>query len=81
MKMYNVYLIQALKSHSLARVFVMRSLRIRAVNGLSIPYRGYIVTDFQVGGVQVPARGVVIVKDDFLGDKKAILGMNVIWDC
>ena len=60
---------------------VLSWLKLRAANGLSIPYTGYIVADFQVGGVQVPARGVVVVRDAFIGDKKAILGMNVISDC
>lgn len=36
-------------------------LTLRAANGLEIPYA---VLDFKVAGVQIPGRGVVIVKDD-----------------
>ena len=56
-------------------------LTLRAANGLKIPYVGYLVGDFQVCGVRVPARGIVVVKDDCIGVNKAILGMNVIADC
>lgn len=57
-------------------------LALASINGtLHIPYVEYTVADFQVRGVQVPTRGVVVVKDEFMGDKRAILGMNVIWDC
>lgn len=56
-------------------------LTLRGANGLDIPYIGYIMVDFQVRGVQVPAKGVVIVKDHCLGSHKALLGMNVISCC
>lgn len=56
-------------------------LTLRAGNGLTIPYVGYIVADFQVCGVRVPARGIVVVRDDIMGANKAILGMNAIADC
>ena len=56
-------------------------LTLRAANGLSIPYVGYMVADFQVCGVRVPARGIVVVKDDCTGANKAILEMKVIADC
>lgn len=56
-------------------------LTLRAANGLNIPYVGYMVADFQVCGVRVPARGIVVVKDDCIGANKAILGMNVIAEC
>lgn len=51
---------------------------------LHIPYVAYAVVDIfvvVVGGVQVPAKGVVIVEDDCLGADQRILGMNVIAQC
>ncbi|KAG5284705.1 hypothetical protein AALO_G00029590 [Alosa alosa] len=48
---------------------------------LDIPYIGYLVLDFQVRGVQVPARGVVVVRDKCLGSHRALLGMNMIAAC
>ncbi|MGH0124627.1 UNVERIFIED_CONTAM: hypothetical protein FKN15_076715 [Acipenser sinensis] len=56
-------------------------LALRAANGLKIPYVGYLVADFQVGGVKILSRGVVVVKYDCLGSKQAILGMNAIAAC
>lgn len=42
-------------------------LTLRAANGLDIPYVGYILADFEVEGVLVPARGIVIARDGCLG--------------
>ena len=56
-------------------------LTLRAANGLTIPYVGYILLDFEVGGVQLSDKGVVIVKDSCLGSKCGILGMNIISKC
>uniref|UniRef100_A0AAV2L2A8 Uncharacterized protein n=1 Tax=Knipowitschia caucasica TaxID=637954 RepID=A0AAV2L2A8_KNICA len=56
-------------------------LTLRAANGLNIPWVGYLVADFVVQGVRVPARGIVVAKDSCVGADKAILGMNVIADC
>lgn len=53
-------------------------LTLKAANDLHIPYVGHVVVDFVVGGVQVPAKGVGIVKDNCLGEDQGILGMNVI---
>lgn len=47
-------------------------LTLRAANGLNIPYVGYMVADFHVCGVWVPARGIVAVKDEVIGANKAI---------
>ena len=58
-----------------------RWLSLKAANGLQIPYIGYALLDFTVGGVKLPNKGVVIVKDDCLGTERAILGMNVIAGC
>lgn len=55
-------------------------LTLRAENRLEIPYIGYTVLDFEVGGVKIPAQ-VVIVKNECLGAEKGILGMNVIAAC
>lgn len=56
-------------------------LTLRGANGLDIPYIGYLLLDFQVQGVRVPSRGVVVVRDNCLGTHRALLGMNVISDC
>lgn len=56
-------------------------LTLRAANGLTIPYLGYTVLDFEVGGIRLPDKGVVIVQDSCLGAECGILGMNVISDC
>lgn len=56
-------------------------LTLKAANGLNIQYVGYAVLDFEVGGVQILDKGVVIVKDSCLGADCGILGMNVIADC
>lgn len=50
----------------------------KAANGLRIPYTGYAILDFSVGGVTVPGKGVIIVKDECLNAGRGILGMNVI---
>uniref|UniRef100_A0AAV2MSB4 Uncharacterized protein n=1 Tax=Knipowitschia caucasica TaxID=637954 RepID=A0AAV2MSB4_KNICA len=54
--------------------------RLRAANGLEIPYTGYAVLDLEVEGVKVPERGVVIV-EDVKCTHPFILGMNVIMAC
>lgn len=56
-------------------------LTLKAVNGLKLPYIGYAELDFQVGGVAVPQKGVVVVEDDHLQSDYGILGMNVITHC
>lgn len=53
-------------------------LTLKAANGLQIPYTGYAILDFSVGGVTVPGKGVIIVTDECLNAERGILGMNVI---
>ncbi|KAF7702581.1 hypothetical protein HF521_001864, partial [Silurus meridionalis] len=55
-------------------------LTLRAANGLEIPYVGYAVLDFEVAGIQLHGRGVVIVKDE-CSTNPLIIGMNVISAC
>lgn len=55
-------------------------LTLRAANGLEIPYVGYALLDFEVAGIQLQGRGVVIVKDEF-STNPSIIGMNVISSC
>lgn len=55
-------------------------LTLRAANGLEIPYVKYAVLDFKVAGVQIPARGVVIVKDEF-STNSLVIGMNIFSQC
>ncbi|KAL2102866.1 hypothetical protein ACEWY4_002034 [Coilia grayii] len=56
-------------------------LTLKAANGLKLPYVGYAILDFEVGGILVPAKGVIIVEDGCLQSNQAILGMNVINHC
>ncbi|KAJ8352057.1 hypothetical protein SKAU_G00235330 [Synaphobranchus kaupii] len=60
---------------------ILECLNLRAANGLQIPFTGYAVSDFVVGGVHVPKKGLVIVWDDCLGSEWGVLGMNVIQHC
>lgn len=56
-------------------------LTLKAANGLQIPYIGYVMMDFKVGGVCIPNKGEIIVEDQCLGSDRAVLGMNVITQC
>uniref|UniRef100_A0A8C7WZ80 ribonuclease H n=1 Tax=Oryzias sinensis TaxID=183150 RepID=A0A8C7WZ80_9TELE len=55
-------------------------IKLKAVNGLSIPCKGYIITDFVIEGHCIAQRGVFIVEDDFLTNP-LIIGMNVVQAC
>lgn len=54
--------------------------KLRAANGLEIPYTSYAVLDMEVEGVKIPGRGVVIVKDEHC-THPLIIGMNVVTAC
>uniref|UniRef100_A0A8C7XN19 ribonuclease H n=1 Tax=Oryzias sinensis TaxID=183150 RepID=A0A8C7XN19_9TELE len=54
--------------------------KLRAANGLEIPYVGYAILDVEVEGVNIPGRGVVVVKDDDC-TQPLIVGMNVVTAC
>lgn len=56
-------------------------LTLKAANGLALPYVGYALFDFEVGGVAVLGKGVVVVEDRYLPPTYAVLGMNVIQHC
>ena len=57
-------------------------LALRAVNGLEIPYLGYALLDIKVGELELPQRGVVVVKDKQGNQQfEPILGMNIIECC
>ena len=56
-------------------------LILKAANGLEIPYVGYAVLDFAVGGIDILAKGVMIVKDGCMSNDYGLLGMNVINEC
>ncbi|XP_071398135.1 trace amine-associated receptor 13c-like [Centroberyx affinis] len=56
-------------------------LKLMAANRLQIPYVGYAVLNMEVGGLQVPNRGVIIVADRCLGSDYGVLGINVIQHC
>ena len=54
--------------------------KLRAANGLDIPYAGYAILDLMIEGIPVPGRGIVIVKDEHC-TKPLIIGMNVVSAC
>ncbi|XP_029920216.1 uncharacterized protein LOC115368293 [Myripristis murdjan] len=60
-------------------------LRLRAANGLQIPYIGYLELDFQVLGKLIPKRGVLVIRDapdaSPIPEVCGVLGMNVIREC
>ncbi|KAK0136672.1 hypothetical protein N1851_027175 [Merluccius polli] len=58
-------------------------LRLRAANGLDIPYVGYLELDVALCGKVIPGCGVLVVKDPpgTASSVPGILGMNVIRKC
>lgn len=56
------------------------AFKLRAANGLEIPYTTYAVLDMEIEGFKVPGRGVVVVKDDHC-THPLIIGMNVVTAC
>nr|XP_054604616.1 uncharacterized protein LOC129165457 [Nothobranchius furzeri] len=54
--------------------------QLRAANGLEIPYTGYAVLDFEVEGISIPGRGVIIVMDEHC-THPLIIGMNIVTAC
>ena len=59
-------------------------LKLRAANGLAIPYVGYLELDVELCGVSVPRCGVLVVKDppgEVSSQVPGILGMNIIRRC
>lgn len=59
-------------------------LQLRAANGLSIPYTGYMELDIELCGRIVPRCGVLVVKDPPGGLRSqvpGVLGMNVLGRC
>ncbi|KAL7831377.1 hypothetical protein SRHO_G00308800 [Serrasalmus rhombeus] len=59
-------------------------LKLRAANGLDIPYIGYLELDVELCGKLVPSCGVLVVKDPLGGvgsRAPGVLGMNVLSKC
>lgn len=59
-------------------------LKLRAANGLSIPYVGYLELDIGLCGKQMPRCGVLVVRDPPGGVSSqvpGVLGMNIIQKC
>ena len=54
--------------------------KLKAANGLAIPYTGYAVLDLELEEIKVPGRGIVIVKDEHC-TQPLIIGMNVVNAC
>lgn len=60
-------------------------LTLTAANGLEIPYIGYLELDFEVQGVTIPQRGILVVRDPPDPQSRArkeavpgLLGINII---
>ncbi|KAL7870478.1 hypothetical protein SRHO_G00079750 [Serrasalmus rhombeus] len=59
-------------------------LKLRAANGLDIPYIGYVELNVELCGKLVPDCGVLVVKDPLGGvglQAPGVLGMNVLSKC
>ena len=58
-------------------------LRLRAANGLAIPYVGYVEADVVVAGRRLPRMGFLITQPQEGGEPTApgLLGMNIIQHC
>ena len=63
-------------------------LNLKAANGISIPYIGYIEADIECMGNIIKNRGILIIKDTMDEETRkrkinvpGILGMNVIGQC
>lgn len=57
-------------------------LKLKAANGLAIPYVGYVLAEVQVGDITLKDMGIVISKDDPNNSNALpILGMNIIVPC
>lgn len=60
-----------------------RWLRLRAANGLAIPYAGYVEADVVVAGRRLPQMGLLVTKPQDGGEATVpgLLGMNIIQHC
>ena len=58
-------------------------LRLRAANGLAIPYEGYIEVDVTIAGRPLPKMGILITSPEGAseGSVPGLLGMNIIQHC
>ena len=58
-------------------------LRLRAANGLAIPYEGYIELDVTITGHVLPRMGILITSPEGTSDSgvPGLLGMNIIQHC
>ncbi|KAJ8409273.1 hypothetical protein AAFF_G00234710 [Aldrovandia affinis] len=52
-----------LKNQPLQEATALEWLDLKSANGLDIPFFGYVILDFVVGGVKDPRKGVLIVRD------------------
>lgn len=56
-------------------------LKLRAANGLEMPYKGYFETDVVIGDQVIPQRGILVQEEDtgvLSGHTDGILGTNVL---
>jgi hypothetical protein len=70
--------------HLKAKIGTLRDassfLRLRAANGLELPYAGYFVADVEIFGRMVKQRGILVQKDTSFTSKTSLglLGMNIM---
>lgn len=56
----------------------LRKLDLRAANGLSLPYSGYVILDLVINGKVLKDKGLLIVKEPVGRRAPGVLGMNVL---
>lgn len=54
----------------------LKWLSINAANNLQIPYNGYFEADIQLGGIEIPGRGILVVK--VRREIPMLIGMNIL---
>ncbi|PIK42091.1 Retrovirus polyprotein [Apostichopus japonicus] len=54
----------------------LKWLSINAANNLQIPYNGYFEADVQLGGIEIPGRGMLVVK--VRREIPMLIGMNIL---
>ncbi|KAJ8018977.1 hypothetical protein HOLleu_42729 [Holothuria leucospilota] len=53
-------------------------LSLKAANGISIPYSGYLQTGVTTLGARIPGAGILVVEGEAAPDVPCLLGMNVL---
>lgn len=77
------FFVQHFEPWGLEKLHSCNWLRLRAANGLAIPYIGYFEVDVELCGKVIAKRGVLVVRDLPNGTRSVpgILGWNIIKEC